>query len=107
MREERVGLEDRVHVALVRGQPADLFAGEVDGALGGLLEAADHAQRRRLPTTGRAEHREEAAALDLETELVDGDDVLEALGDLVEADVRGRRRPGHFALAGDRHRFTR
>ena len=42
MRKEGVGLEDRVHVALVRRQPADLFAGEVDGALGGLLEATDH-----------------------------------------------------------------
>src|SRR5439155_1385467 len=40
MREQRVGLEDGVDVALVGRQPAHLALAEVDPSLGGLLEAA-------------------------------------------------------------------
>src|SRR5262249_23128162 len=66
MREERVALEDRVHVSLVGRRPAHLAVTEVDRAGGRLLEAADHPQRRRLAAARRPEQREEAAALDLE-----------------------------------------
>src|SRR5438132_1631502 len=88
---ESVRLEDRVDVAFVRRQGAHLAAGEVDAALGRLFEASDHPQGRRLPATGRAEEREEAAPLDLEGQTVDGDDVVESLRDVVETDVRGAR----------------
>ena len=94
VREERVGLEDGVDVALVRRPPRDRLLAEVDRALARLLEPADHAQRRRLATAGGAEQREEAAAVDLERELVHGDNVVEALRHAVEPDVGvdGRRR---------------
>src|SRR5215210_400905 len=91
MRKERVRLEDGVDVTLVCGQPADLVVAEVDAALGGLLEAADHAQRRRLAAAGRAEQGEEAAALHLQAQVVDRDDVVEPLGDVDEPDVGNRR----------------
>ena len=87
MREERVALEDGVHVALVRRQPDDVTVAELDRALVRLLEAADHPQRRRLAAAGRPEQREEGAGRDLERDAVDGDDVVEALDDLLEPDV--------------------
>ena len=94
VREERVRLEDGVDVALV-GRPAgDRLLAEVDRALGRLLEAADHPQRRRLAAAGRAEQGEEAAAVDLERELVDGDHVVEALRD------RSRRTSTVIGVAG-------
>ena len=60
MREERVRLEDGVHVALVRRQRRHVDAAELDPPLGRLLEAADHPQRRRLAAARRPEQREEA-----------------------------------------------
>ena len=54
-------LEDRVDVPPVRRDAGDRLAGEVDLALGGLLEAGDHPQRRRLAAAGRAEERVERA----------------------------------------------
>src|SRR5262249_2749053 len=88
VREERVRLEHGVHVALVRRQPADLAFAEVDLAPARLLETADHPQRRRLAAARRPEQREEAAALDLETEVVDRDDVVELLRDVDEPHIR-------------------
>ena len=87
MREERVALEDGVDVALVRRQSGDRAVAEVDRPRARLLEAADHAQRRRLAAARRAEQRVELAALDLEREVVDGDDVVELLRHVLEADV--------------------
>ncbi len=94
VREERVALEDRVDVALVGREPDDVLVAEEDPALGRLLEAADHPQRRRLPAAGRPEHREEGAPRDLDRDPVDGDHVVEPLDDLFEPDVRRRRRVG-------------
>ena len=87
VREERVRLEDGVDVALVRRQADDVTVAEEDPALVRLLEAADHAQRRRLAAARRAEQREEAAVLDLEREVVDGDHAVELLRDAFQADV--------------------
>ena len=91
VREERVGLEDRVDVALVRRVLGDVVAAEEDAAVGRVLEAADHAQRRGLAAAGRAEQRVERAARDLEVERVDRGHVAEALRHPLEADVRLRR----------------
>jgi hypothetical protein len=49
VREERVVLEDGVHVARVRRQVRDVAAAELDPAGIRPLEARDEAQRRRLP----------------------------------------------------------
>ena len=87
VREERVALEDGVDVALVRRQSGDRAVAEVDRPRARLLEAADHAQRRRLAAARRPEQRVELAALDLEREVVDGDHVVELLRHALEANV--------------------
>ena len=69
--EQRVALEHRVDVALERRHLLDRLAVEEDLALGRLLEARDHPQRRRLAAPRRPEQREELAALDREVEVVD------------------------------------
>ena len=94
VREERIRLEDRVHVALVGRQRRHVDSPELDASLGGLLEAADHPQRRRLATARWPEEREEVAALDVERDVVDGDDVVEALRQPDQADVVVGRRSG-------------
>ena len=94
VREERVALEDGVDVALVRRQSGDCAVAEVDRSRARLLEAADHAERRRLAAARRAEQRVELAALDLEREVVDGDDIVELLRHVPRGEHRrscGRR----------------
>ena len=54
VREQRVVLEDRVHVALVRRDLRDVVAVQGDLPLAGSLEARDHPERGRLPHTRRA-----------------------------------------------------
>ena len=87
VREQRVGLEDRVDVALVRGDADGGAAADLDLALGRLVEAGDHPQRRGLAAAGRAEQREELARLHLEVDVVDRDQVTVALGDPTQDDV--------------------
>ncbi len=60
-------------------------------AVGRILEPGDHPQRGRLAAARRAEQHEELAVGDLERQVVDRDDVAEALGHMVEHD------PGHAA----------
>ena len=87
VREERVALEDRVDVAAVRRQAGHVLLAEVDRARSRLLEAADHPKRRGLAAARRAEEGEEAAVVESDRDAVDGDDVVEALRDPVEAHV--------------------
>ena len=61
VREQRVVLEDRVHVALERRPVRDVLAVEEDATLGRQLEAGDHPEGGRLARAGRPEHREELA----------------------------------------------
>jgi hypothetical protein len=51
------------------------------------LEAGDHPQRRRLPAPGRPEQREELARRHVDVDAVHGDDVVESLAELLEADL--------------------
>ena len=81
---ERVGLEDGVHVPPVGREPDDAAAAEEDLARAGLLEAADHAQRRRLAAARGPEQGEEAAGRDLDRHVVNRNHVVEALGDVLE-----------------------
>jgi hypothetical protein len=87
VREERVALEDSVDIPAVRRQPDDVAAAQLDAPGVGLLEAADHAQRRRLAAAGGAEQREERARGDLQRHSVDGNDVVETLHDALQTDV--------------------
>ncbi len=96
VREQGVVLEDRVDVAPVRRDAGDRLAGEEDLALGRLLEAGDHPQRRGLAAARRAEERVELAAGDPQVHPVDGGDVAEPLRDPEDLDVgvRVRRSAG-------------
>ena len=85
--EEGVVLEDRVHRPVVGRQARDVVPGQLDRALVGELEARDHPQRRRLARSGRAEHREELPARDVEIDRVDRRHVAEALDETPEPDV--------------------
>ena len=87
VREERVALEDGVRRALERREVGHVGVAEEDLALADLLEAADHPQRGRLPAARRAQQREELARRDVERHLIDGDEVTEALGDVIQTDV--------------------
>jgi hypothetical protein len=102
---ERVALEDRVHIALVGRKPEHALAAEKNRSFGGLLEAADHSQRRRLPAAGGPEEGEEAAGRDLDRHIVDRDHVVEALGDALEPYVGrlGGNYGGLLDLLADRH----
>ena len=55
------------------GSVGHVLAGEQDAAGVRGLEAAEHAQRRRLAAAGGAEQRDELAGLDGEVEVVHGD----------------------------------
>ncbi len=71
VREECVGLEHHVHVALVGRHPGDVPASEPHRPRGGILEAGDHAHGGRLAATGRPEQGEELTLGDLEVHRAD------------------------------------
>ena len=85
VRIERVGLEDHRHVAIFRQHVVDAPVGDIDVALGDLLETGDHAHGRRLAAAGGTEEDEKLLVLDLEIEIADGDEIPEFLGDAIEA----------------------
>src|ERR1700691_5608202 len=72
VRKERVGLEDRIDVALIRWRPGDVLAAEEDLPARRLFEAADHAQRRGLAAARRSQQREELAGGEPEREGIEG-----------------------------------
>src|SRR6476620_1019193 len=84
--EERVVPKDRVHGALGGRDARHVDPLQLDASCVGLLEAGDHAQRRRLSRPRGAEHREELAGADVEVDARDGDDVAVDAADSAEAD---------------------
>ena len=97
MRKERVGLEHRVHVALVRREPGNALAADPHLAFVGPLEARDQPESRRLAAARGTEERQELARVDFEVDRVDRDDVTEALRDPYELDIRGSLAAGRWA----------
>ena len=77
---ERVVLEDHGDVAVLRGDVVHELAVDVQLALGDLLQTGDHAERCGFAAAGRADEDDEFLVLDVEVELLHGDDAL--LGDL-------------------------
>ena len=66
---------------------------EQDAARGRPLEAGEHPQQRGLAAARRPEQREELALVDVERQVVDGGEVAEPLGDVLEAhDIGALRR---------------
>ena len=70
VRVERVVLEHHRDVAPLRRQVGHVAVADVDGARVDLLEAGEHAQRRRLPGARRADEHHELAVLHVEVERV-------------------------------------
>ncbi len=95
---EGVVLEHRVDVPLVRRQPGDVLALQLDGSRRGLLEAADHPEGRGLAAPRWAEEAEELTVHDLEVDVVDGDGIAELLHHLDEPDVDGGHVPSHSCV---------
>ena len=94
-----VVLEDEADVALLRRERRRVLAGEEDLAGVGRLEPGDDAQQGRLPGAARPEQRRQRAALHLEGDVVDRDEVPEALRDVADGD-------GHQAACSSRGRIT-
>src|SRR6266542_1054050 len=108
----------RRHTRCYRDWSSDVCSSDLDGLLaevdrprGRLLEAADHPQGRCLPAPRGPQEGEEAAVLDLERDVVDGEHLVEALADAVEANVcddrGGRRALVWLDSTLDRHYPTR
>ncbi len=88
MREQRIVLEHRVHVTLVRRQGGDVLAIEENRSLVGKFEAGDQPQTGRLAGTGGAEQGEEAAAGDVEIEGLHRDRPAVTLANAAQPDDR-------------------
>ena len=89
MREQRVVLEDRADVALVRFQMLDGCVIEADFAGGRVLEAGDHSESCGLAAAGRSEEREELAVVERERDGVDGEVAGEAFRDAAKFEDGG------------------
>jgi hypothetical protein len=85
--EQRVGLEDETGAALVGAFVRDVLARERDLARVGILEAGDDAQQRGLAAAARPEQRDEFARADLERDVAQGREFLEALRDVGDGDA--------------------
>ena len=87
VREERVFLEHGVDLALVGRDVHDILAVEEDLALGGLQEAAEDAQQRRLAAAGGTEQGDELIFVNVQADALEDDlPVLKALDDILELD---------------------
>ena len=88
VRIERVVLEDHRDVTVLRRLPVDDVFADPQLALGYVLEASDHPQRRRLAAAGRPDEDQELAVGDVEVELLDRlGPVGESFRHLVERDL--------------------
>jgi hypothetical protein len=88
VREQGVGLEDRVDVAPVGRDPDRRAPADLDLAGARLVEARDHPQGRRLATARWPEQGEELTRMHLEVDVVDRDQIPETLRDSAQRDVR-------------------
>jgi hypothetical protein len=64
-----------------------LGAGEQNFAAIGTFHAGDDAQQRRLAAAGRAEQGDQFAGRDVEIDVVERDEIAEALGDIADFDT--------------------
>jgi hypothetical protein len=80
--EQGVVLEDEADVAPLDGEIVDALAADVDVAGGGHFQAGDHAEHGGLAAAAGAEEGDQLAVLDGQVDVLDGDHVAEALGDV-------------------------
>jgi hypothetical protein len=81
---ERIALEHHGDVAVSRIDSVHHLLADAHRSAGWLVEPRDHAQRRRLATTGGAQQHEQLAVFDVECQVIDRNDVTEAFRDLAE-----------------------
>ncbi len=86
VREERVVLEHRVHIALVRRNTLHVLTTDPNVSGIGLLEPGQHAQRGGLAATRRSEQRQELTGLNAQADRVDRNHAAEALGEVLQFD---------------------
>ncbi len=89
-------LRERLHDLERAGEPAPrrlervlarhVLAGEADRAGGGLVDAGDEVDERRLPRPVRADEADDLALLQRERDVVGRLDAAERLGDVVEGE---------------------
>ena len=94
--------------ALVGGDRRHVDAVDADGARRRGLEPRQHPQQGALPAAGAAEQAEQLALVDVEVDVVDGDEVAELPGHAPDLDeglgtgVEPRRRARHFMIGHGR-----
>ena len=91
VREDRIALEDHADIALVRRDIVDDLVIEADLAAFNGVEARDHAQKRRLSASRRAEQGKEFSILDVLRQSRDDGQLAVALDDLVDVDCHTHR----------------
>src|SRR3954451_2862491 len=97
VREERVGLEDHPHVALVRRDARHVFPVDDDPSGVGSIEAGDDAERRRLAAARRAEQRQELALAELDLDSVERLDGAEVAVEVLQLQKSHQRVAGTTA----------
>ena len=94
-REEARVLEHDAHLAATTGV-AGAHAVDLDQAIGRLVDIGDEAEQGRLAAAGGPDDRDELAGRDGERDVLEGRErpavEVEALGDALDQDDRGRRR---------------
>src|SRR3954453_118870 len=84
MRVKRIILEDHRYIALGRFQVGDIALVEDDGTVAQLLEPGDARERGTLAAAGRPEQGQNLTVGDRYVQLVDGDDMAIAFGELLQ-----------------------
>ena len=87
--ERCVVLEHEADVPLLGTQPRRVGAVDLDDAGVRLLQTGDDAQQRGLAAAGRPEQRREVAAVDVDRDVAESDEVAEVLVDVANADAHG------------------
>jgi len=88
VRVEGVVLENHRDVAVLGRHVGHHAVADQDVAAGDFLQPREAAQRRRLPAAGGTYQHQELAIGDVQVQVVDGRDPVEAFGDMVEDHLR-------------------
>src|SRR5213079_1951809 len=86
MLERRVVLEHEADAALLRPVVRDVLLGDLDRTAVRGLEAGDDPGQRRLAAAARPEERRQRSRLDLEGDVVEGEEASEPLRHLPDRD---------------------
>src|SRR6056297_692238 len=88
MRKQRVGLEHHVHRTLVWRDRGDILTSQKNLALAWLFKASQHAHHRGFATARGAKKGKKLTLKNIECLVVDGGEITEPLGHVLELDQR-------------------